>query len=162
MNSIFIAIVVCIVALLSAVLAFRQPPKKRRQIVIIGKKGTGKTRLFLALSNKNKEGIRTIPSVDPSKELLGRAAVLVDLPGADSFESLKDTWTLSSRDLIIYMFNKKEDENPKGVDASIPIYKIYTGKDEPWSHAIKCMCMEGLLKADLGSSEIQSVLSKIL
>ncbi|OAG30565.1 hypothetical protein NEIG_00077 [Nematocida sp. ERTm5] len=162
MNSFVIPIAVCILALLITLLAFRKTSKQKKQIVLMGRKGTGKTRLFLALTEKNCSAIKTIPSIDSVNHMLGNSAVLVDTPGADSFERTAEHMNLTKDDLVIYVFNRKEQQSPQNLDTKARIYKIYTGEDAFCDGSIKSIKLSQLIGMGSNSPEIQDILSQIL
>ncbi|KAI5191768.1 hypothetical protein NEMIN01_1659 [Nematocida minor] len=129
-TSVVIAIVVALLAIAATVWAFSKKQKKKRQVVLIGRKGVGKTRLFLALARKHSPSQRTIPSFDVKKEKISSGVVLVDTPGANSFESMSLLEDLSSDDIVLYIFNKSAYEVPEKLETRARISKIYTGSGE--------------------------------
>ncbi|KAH9385423.1 uncharacterized protein NEMAJ01_0319 [Nematocida major] len=128
-----IAIAVALLAVVIAISLFMRKPKQARRAVIAGRKGVGKTKLFLALTNKSKTHPKTIPSSSANKEKLCGGVLLVDAPGAELLRDVPELKNMTSRDTLIYVFSRKEDEFPKNFKTPSSVVKIYTGTEEKWS-----------------------------
>lgn len=139
-----LAAAIAAVAVLVAILLFRRGRKQAGRVVFIGQRGTGKTRSFVMLSERESPAARTVPTLEAHSERIGDWLV-VDTPGlpiwrnyqgdgksedavASKIISLVDG--LGSSDVLVYFFNKKEDfPNMSGLGAK-KIF-VYTG-DAPW------------------------------
>lgn len=121
-----IAAALSILAVIIGVLAFRGR-KKHRKIVLLGERQTGKTRLFSYLSRKETKDSYTLPTVEAHEEQVTPTVTLVDTPGGTLKNMQKVAEDLSSRDLILFLYNKKNAVPPKGVQARM--IRIYTGEE---------------------------------
>ncbi|OAG31689.1 hypothetical protein NEDG_00164 [Nematocida displodere] len=133
MGSMYFQAILAVVAALVAVGAsvcfwmLRKPVQKK--IVIIGGRGTGKTKLFLALSKKEAEGANTLPTVEENVEKLPNGTLLIDTPGHKKIHMTKTLSSLAPTDTVLYLFNKREGASLGHI---LPgrIVKIYTGPGE--------------------------------
>lgn len=129
-------LVVIVVLVITIKLFARIKHVTKRRVVIIGRKGTGKTKLFLGLIGK-AHLYKTLPSIDANREIVSGHIFLVDTPGTDSFEKLPILQELKKTDRVLYVFKKRAEEAEKKIETCAPVIRIYTGDEEQWSGSIK-------------------------
>ncbi|KAI5185240.1 hypothetical protein NEHOM01_0698 [Nematocida homosporus] len=108
---------------LISIFLFRRPAKIR-QVLLMGERGTGKTRLFLALSQKESSHARTLPTLEESAEKLSNTLIILDRPG-DAPDHVHQLSSLSSSDIILFFFHHPASQPPRRTSAKI--ITIYTG-----------------------------------
>lgn len=146
-----LASIATVLLFLLTLFVFRRKEGPRKKVVIIGEKGTGKTRIFLALINRKDKEEKTIPSIDSTRKSMG-STILIDTPGRSTFEDVDVLKELSPKDTVLYVFNKKEKDIKKIEGEKRKIIKVYTGSDhEAPKDSLSIEIKEGISQSSINT-----------
>ncbi|KAI5190468.1 hypothetical protein NECID01_0974 [Nematocida sp. AWRm77] len=123
-----LSVAALVFAAVLSVALLRRRQKDARRVFLTGLRNTGKTRLFLALSEKDTEEARSVPTLEDHAEKLSSGILLVDTPGnvfsptSPLFSSLKPT------DTVLYLFSEEKDRMLSAPPCKV--VQVYTGEKE--------------------------------
>jgi hypothetical protein len=113
---------------------------RERKLVLVGRRGCGKTAFFVNISLKELSTSKTVPSLEPHSERIG-GWIIVDTPGVTDEKSLKRvlsaTSSLTPLDRVAIFFRSMDEMVDVGGNAK-KVY-VYSG-DAPIPSEIKKLC----------------------
>ncbi|KAI5170592.1 hypothetical protein NEFER03_0051 [Nematocida sp. LUAm3] len=120
-------VIIGIIAIIIAVLVLRK--EKERKVILMGERGTGKTKLFSYLCRKYVKGVRTLPSMEEVTQRVSGSVLLVDTPGVQRDQIKRKAEGLTQRDTVLYLY-KNESHKVSFNGVRCKVVEIYAGEGE--------------------------------